>query len=358
VKNSIGCVLAFLTWAAMSSPSTLARQAPGAGGRELRLDIIAPELHARLVALERAQGVLFDALVASNGKVNEADLLKRLTRQVSGPAAEPQPGRKADRGADALGPRGAEVVRRAYAFHREVVGIYARRSPADRRSALDAAIRRYRSEANLALPDTPKDMSILYDHAYTSFVPPTPPEAEPRRELAYPALTGFLWAARWYELAVLVPLEQFDAGAERDRGLATVAGRFQRKLSSGTPPDSFPTELPLAPAIAPGLVLTHDRAASIVDNLNMMLDVLTDVLVHPAVTDRRAAVDEVIAQFTDRQYRCVQTDEWIVVALRHGIFAQGGHALATMTTWERNAFSGNHGQHFGARRAPPPCDPE
>jgi hypothetical protein len=46
------------------------------------------------------------------------------------------------------------------------------------------------------------------------------------------------------------------------------------------------------------------------------------------------------------------------MALRHSIFAQGGPALATMTTFERNAFSGNHGQHYGPRRAPPACDPE
>jgi hypothetical protein len=67
-------------------------------------------------------------------------------------------------------------------------------------------------------------------------------------------------------------------------------------------PNALPEELPLTPAIAPGLVALHDRSAAIIDNLNMMLDVLTDVLVHPAVVNRRATVDAVIAQFTDRQY--------------------------------------------------------
>jgi hypothetical protein len=189
-------------------------------------------------------------------------------------------------------------------------------------------------------------------------VPPTPPETQPRRALPYPTLTGVLWAARWYELAVLEPLEPFDNTVERNRNLATVAERLRGKLSFGTPPNAFPEELPLAPAIAPGLVLLHDRSASIIDNLNMMLDVLTDVLVHPKVANRRVAVDEVIAQFTDRQYRCVQIDEWIILALRHSIFAQGGPALSTMNTYERNGFSGAHGQHYGPRRPPPSCDPE
>src|SRR4029453_11169701 len=246
----------------------------------------------------------------------------------------------------------------AYAFHREVVAIYASRPPAERKGALDAAVRRYRNGPGPVLPDAAKDMSILYDHAYTSFVPPTPPESEPHRKLAYPTLTGSMWAARWNHLALLEPLEQFDDAVERDRDLATVAARLGGKLSFGSPPNAFPEELPLAPAIAPGLVALHDRSASIIDNLNMMLDVLTDVLVHPAVVNRRATVDAVIAQFTDRQYRCVSTDEWILVALRHSIFAQGGFALAAVSGNERNAFSGPHGQHYGPRRPPPPCEPE
>jgi hypothetical protein len=104
-------------------------------------------------------------------------------------------------------------------------------------------------------------------------------------------------------------------------------------------------------------VATHEGAASILDNLHMLLDVLADVLVHPKVANRRAAVASVVEQFSTRQYRCVQADEWIVVALRHSIFAQGGPALTPMTARERNAFSGVHGQHYGPRRAPPPCDP-
>jgi len=100
------------------------------------------------------------------------------------------------------------------------------------------------------------------------------------------------------------------------------------------------------------------RAASILDNLDMMLDVLSDVLVHPAVADRRAALNEVLRQFKTREFRCVQTDEWIVVALRHSIFAQGGFALRPMDAYERNAFFGGHSQHYAARRQPPACDPE
>jgi hypothetical protein len=257
----------------------------------------------------------------------------------------------------ALGAHTAEVIRRAHAFQREVLATIIGTPPPARKQALDAALQQYRSRHTSALPDAPKDMTILYDHPYTSFVPPRAGETEPRRALAYPSLTGVMWSAHWYELAVLEPLQDFGDQVERNRGLAVVAERFRGKLSPGTP-DGFPSELPLAPAIAPGFVALHERGAAIIDNLNIMLDVLTDVLVHPDIRDRRTVIDQVVAQFTDRQYRCVQTDEWIVVALRHSIYAQGGPALATMKTYERNSFYGGHGQHYGPRRAPPPCDPE
>lgn len=127
-----------------------------------------------------------------------------------------------------------------------------------------------------------------------------------------------------------------------------MTGRFYQKLSSGKPPNAFPTELPLAPSIAPELVTTHLRTAAIIDNLNMMQAVLADVLVHPKVANVRAAIDQVIAQFTDRDYRVVDEDDWIRMALRHSIFEQGGPALGIMTVSDRNGSG--HLQHLGGGR--------
>lgn len=314
------------------------------------------ELHARLIALERAQGVLFAALTAGNGKVQESAVLKRMAERVADVSGGDRPDAEADAGFRALGDTADALIRRAYAFRREVLGILAAAPPADRVAALEAAVQRYR-RGGPALPDAPKDMAILYDHAYTSFIPPTVQGGEPERSLRYPTLTGMMWAARWYELALVEPLADAEDADTRARGLATVADRFARKLTGGTPLDGYPTELPLAPAIAPGLVALHAEAAAIIDNLSMLLDVITDVLVHPAVKDRRAAVSQAVTHFTTRDYRCVQNDEWIVVALRHSIFDQGGFALAPMSGYERNSRFG-HGQHYGVKRAPPACDPE
>lgn len=344
---------------AAGGPLSFAQSVPPVAGAGQDLDLagIAPAVYARLIGEERAQALFFEALAARGGRLAERPVRQRMTHLLADAPHDAAPDADAVRGYDVLGPAAARLIRGAFAFQRDVIAIHASRPPAERTAALEDAVRRYQAGPAPVIGDAAKDMSILYDHPYTSFVPPVPPEAEPHRELAYPALTAALWAARWYGLAVLTPFEDFPAGAERVRALAVVEGRLRAKLALAAPPEAPPSELPLAPAIAPGLVALHERSAAVIDNLHMMLDVLADVLVHPKVTNRRAAVATVVEQFSTRHYRCVQVDEWIVVALRHSIFAQGGPALAAMSARERNAFSGVHGQHYGPRRAPPPCDP-
>ena len=308
-----------------------------------------PDLHARLMGLERAHGVLYGALAQKKGKVNESEVYRLMTQRLTDGHSSAGRDPEAEKGYAALGARGAEIIRRANAFHREVLAIFAGVEASDRTRALDEAVDRYLSRPAVALPDLPKDMTILYDHPYTSFVAD---DLDSRRKQLHPSLTGFVWASHWFQLAVQEPLEVFDDSAARLAGLKVVTERFQRKLSSGVPPDGFPTELPLAPSISPGLVSAHERAAAIIDNLNMMHDVLADILVHAKAGNVRGAIDEAIVQFTDRRYRVVEVDDWITMALRHSIFAQGGPALSTMTQSDRN--SSGHFQHArGARSIPP-----
>jgi len=343
---AIKILLVLLTFsAAWPNPS----QAQQAGEAERRIASLKSEwsdLYARLVTLERAQGVLYGVLARDRGRVRESDTYGLLTRRVSAGALIPRPDPEADAGYALLGTRGAEVIRRTHAFHREVLAIFASLEASGRERALDEAVDRYLSRPEVALPDVPKDMTILYDHPYTSFVTD---DAGPRRKQTYPNLSGFVWATHWFQLAALEPLELATDAEERRQGLTQVADRFHRKLSAGKPPNGFPSELPLAPCIAPGLVTIHLRAAAIIDNLNMLHAVLTDVLVHPKVGNVRTALDAAIAQFTDRAYRVVEVDDWIRMALRHSIFAQGGPALGTMTQSERN--SSGHLQHLGGGRA-------
>ena len=46
-----------------------------------------PDLYARLIGLERAHGVLYGALIQGKGKLNEADVYRRMTGRVASGAA-------------------------------------------------------------------------------------------------------------------------------------------------------------------------------------------------------------------------------------------------------------------------------
>ena len=308
-----------------------------------------PGLHRQLIGLEHAHGVFYGALVRERGSVDEADVFRRMQQRIAdgaGAAADPE----AERGFAALGPRAAAIIRRTHELNREVLSIFASVEPSARPGAIDAAVERYLSRPDVSLPDQPKDMTILYDHPYTSFIDDP---VKPRREIRYPRPTGLVWASHWFQLAVYEPFERPADVAERRRGVEVVTERFQRKLSPGRPPDGFPTELPLAPSIAPGLLSIHERAAAIFDNLNIMNEVIAEVLVHPQVGDVHAAIREVVEHFTDRRYRVADPGDWITMALRHSIFAQGGPALGVMTESDRN--SSGHFQHTrrGGRAMPP-----
>jgi hypothetical protein len=146
------------------------------------------------------------------------------------------------------------------------------------------------------------------------------------------------------DLAVSEPLTDYAEQDRRLAGLDTVTNRYFAKLSYGEPPEFFPSEVPLAPAIAPGLIFLSPEAAMIWDNLNMMQEVLADVLASPQLDDLQAAIDETVDWFMDPVNGTTDQDFWEIMALRHGIFFQGGYPIAVMTESERNL--GGHAAHL------------
>jgi hypothetical protein len=290
-----------------------------------------PALAELLTAIEEAQWILLGGLAREGDEVREEgsgmpsfdfefDMYDRLIFHI-------------EAGLAALGPRGAEVVERTNELYRALLGIYLDPESGNRNQAVNEAIDHYLSRPEVALPSVPKDMDILYDHPYTWAF-----------KSGYPDLIGVAWAGHWLQLAAVEPIMDSRSEDELRVGLDTVMARYERKLAFGEPPNTFPEELPLAPSIVPGLVALHPRAGAIFDNLNMMYDVVADVLVSPEVDDVRATVDETVDQFLDPDYRTVPRTDWIVMALRHSIFLQGGPALGVMTRTERNA--GGHAQHM------------
>lgn len=303
-----------------------------------------PDLHDLVVRLERAQGILIGELAREGDAVRarrdsvptpdfEARMVARLTDLVRSEGRTMDRAGAADAGYAALGARGAEVVRRGQAFQREVLSILADPGISDPSAALAGAMTRYHSRPEVALPAVPKNMDVLYAH----------PHALAFRN-GYEDLDRRVWAGHWLRLAVTEPLTDLPAGQARAAGVDTVVARYLGKLGPGEPPQHLPSEIPLAPAIAPGFIWLSPEAAMIWDNHSMLLEVLGDVLASPQSSDVPGAIDAVLDFFLDPELAVTNQDEWEVMALRHGIFFQGGFPLAVMTESERN--TGGHAAHL------------
>lgn len=332
---------------ALTSPDAgVAQGAEHSGPSAATLERTHPELLELLVRLERVHGVLFGQLWNEGEEIRssgddaptfefEFAMIERLSDLVQKDGPLDEVADEAAAGYGVLGPKAAAIIAHGNAFYREVIGILA--DPglvqfADRRAALAAAVERYESRPDVALPTGPKDMDILYYHPFALDF-----------RSGYADLDGLIWAGHWLKLAATEPLTDLQ-GAERAAGLDTVTARYYSKLSYGDPPQFFPSEIPLAPAIAPGIIFLSPESAMVWDNLTMLQEVLADILASPDVTDVRAAVDQAVDFFMDPTLGMTDQGEWEIMALRHGIFFQGGYPLGVMTGSELNV--GGHAAHL------------
>lgn len=248
--------------------------------------------------------------------------LSALLRDSDAPHDPPMP--------DGLSPTASALLVLGSEFRRDVVAALADDDPT---AAVARVVSEYRADRERTYPAAPKNMDILYDH-----------DAALAFRTRFPDLTGLRWAGEWAKLAVTEPMTDLPAGSARTAGLDTVAARFRAKLTPGEPPHAHPTQLPLAPAIAPGLMWVSPEAAMIWDNHSMFVEVVADILSSPGVDDRVAAIDAAAEFFADPTLGVTPRLTWETMALRHGIFFQGGFPLAVMTESERNAHG--HGAHL------------
>jgi hypothetical protein len=316
------------------------------GGHAAVLEREHPELFDLMLRIERAHGLLFAGLAPEGEAVRaspdslptfgfELELVERLTTLVSSEGRGEEVAEEAAAGYAVLGPRAAAIIERGHAFYREVLGILADRTVTNRAAALAAAVERYRGKPDIALPAAPKNMDVLYNHSHALDF-----------RTGYTDLDGLIWAGHWLYLAASEPLTDFPEVDRREAGIDTVTNRYFAKLSYGEPPEFFPSELPLAPSISPGMIFLSPESAMIWDNLSMLQEVLADVLASPDVKDLPAAIDEAVDWFMDPVNGVTDQNTWEIMALRHGIFFQGGYPIAVMEESERNV--GGHAAHFQA----------
>jgi hypothetical protein len=92
----------------------------------------------------------------------------------------------------------------------------------------------------------------------------------------------------------------------------------------------------MAAAIAPDLYSQSAEATIILDNLNVLETIVADILSYPNLDNRAELIDSAVAKFTDPEAGNVTAEDYLLFALRGGIYNQGGPAVGELSQSERN----------------------
>lgn len=219
----------------------------------------------------------------------------------------------------------------------KVVDIYADDTVTDKQQAVDAAVQWYLIPNDFSVPSVPKNAELALKHRHANSF-----------GRAFPKLTALTWSNRWIELAAIeaMMLEYLDT--QLTDGVDIALARYSSKINTDSPADPgiatdspVPTERPTAPAIAPQLYNAHPEVAIILDNLNMFEAVLLDVFAYPNLADRQSLIEAAADEFTNAETNLSENLDYIVSALRGGIYFQGGPAAGQLSQSERNRSRGN-----------------
>ena len=226
---------------------------------------------------------------------------------------------------DALTERAAAVIAHGRKFQARVFDIYADGGIMDKEAAMYEAVEAYLADP-ASVAAEPKNPALMYGHPFAGAM-----------RTGYPQITGIFWASQWLQLASLEPIM---LGADASPGVGTTIERHDAKVSGMGEMSPVPTEIPMVPAISPLLLSRHPEAAWIIDNVNSLELVIADLLVHPDVENRTASIDAVTDAYTDKESNILVGPmayrDYLLSALRTGIYNQGGPALGQLARSERN----------------------
>jgi hypothetical protein len=297
-----------------------------------------PALDRLFAAFDFGHGILYETLWTRPGapvSLLEEQIYNRLTRDIlTNPPRMHMPEQSFMPRYARLVPLAKEMFEWAHILHRQTYDILADDRIADKDAAM-AELLDYYFTSRLAFTDVPKGMEIM-DEQYFSM--------EFRRQ--YPKFNGLIWAYHWLQVAVYEPLLLHDSPEERQTAMNALLARFWQMLED--PPNKLPSEMPMTPAIAPEFTARYPRFAAVFDNLHMMHDVISDILVSDQVADKRAEIYRQADLFRDRGAMAVSRDEWIAMALAHGLDAQGGPAIGILPPAPTEAAAPHEHHHPAA----------
>ncbi|HTC24967.1 MAG TPA: hypothetical protein VK688_11420, partial [Gemmatimonadales bacterium] len=143
---------------------------------------------------------------------------------------------------------------------------------------------------------------------------------------------GLIWAYHWLQVGLYEPLVVYGTDAERRAGVNATLARFRRMLTN--PPASMPQVMPMTAAVAPEFARRHPRAAAIFDNLHMMHDIVSDLLMADSLDDdgKRAAIYAQLDEFRDAGRNVMPLEHWWMMGeMMGGVSLMGGTGVGPWT---------------------------
>ena len=215
-------------------------------------------------------------------------------------------------------------------FERDIADIFANGSTSrsQKRAAVEVAIETYlNDDTRHAVATVPKhaDLYLAHDHADGA-------------KTAFPRLSALMWTNQWLQLASLEAMVAGQLDSQFSGKVPVTLERYWAKVGSDTGMTMYPVpvDMPSAPAIAPSFYSEAPQAAMIIDNLNRLEVAVADIIAYPNLENRDELLEAVADEFTKDDVNVSDEMEYLLSALRGGIFNQGGPAIGELGRSERN----------------------
>ena len=215
-------------------------------------------------------------------------------------------------------------------FERDIADIFANGSTSrsQKRAAVEVAIETYlNDDTRHAVASVPKhaDLYLAHDHADGA-------------KTAFPRLSALMWTNQWLQLASLEAMVAGQLDSQFSGKVPVTLERYWAKVGSDTGMTMYPVpvDMPSAPAIAPSFYSEAPQAAMIIDNLNRLEVAVADIIAYPNLENRDELLEAVANEFTKDDVNISDEMEYLLSALRGGIFNQGGPAIGELGRSERN----------------------
>ncbi len=216
--------------------------------------------------------------------------------------------------------RAKQVFDRAHVLHRQIYDAYADRRLTDSASAalVERLTDAYLADRTYALVPAPKDMALMDGQRYSQVF-----------RQAYPKFNGLIWAYHWLQVGLYEPLLESRTAEQRQAGVRATLAHFWDML--GDPPANLPSVMPMTSGVAPVFARRHTRAALIFDNLHMLHDIISDILLSEVVPrdQKRAAIDAALDEFQNPTSNLIGMEHWWMMAEHMGGVAKMGGKART-----------------------------